>query len=154
MHCIDVVITGEAQKRVHNKTHLCYLVSIPNVDVECYIVKKNFCVDVSPKMPFESERQEPIVPPPVALRQNPDATNHASLPDIVPNVRAGPAGIDEHIAELRAKGIDVDDDKEALDEGSNPPPLDEPVQHTFLTPTHCPCHSLNITDDRGRWAYH
>ncbi len=72
----------------------------------------------------------------------------------MPNVRACPAGIDEHIAELRAKGIDVDDDNEALDEGGTPPPLDKPVQHTFVTPTHCPHRSLNITDDRGRWAYH
>ena len=154
MRCVDVVITSEAQKRIRNKTHLCYLVSIPNVDGECYIIKKNFRVDVSPEMPFESKRQEPIVPPPVAPRRNPDATDHAALHDIVPNVRAGSTGIDEHIAELRAEGIDVDDDNEALDEGGNPPPLDEPVQHTFVTPTHCPRRSLNITDDRGRWAYH
>ena len=43
-HCVNVVITGEAQRRVQQKTYLCYLVTIPDVEGECYIVKKNFKV--------------------------------------------------------------------------------------------------------------
>ena len=54
------VVTGEGQRKVRHEMKLCYLVLIPDVDGECYIVKKNFCVDVSPEVPFESEDARPV----------------------------------------------------------------------------------------------
>jgi hypothetical protein len=68
---------------------------IPFVEGECYIVKKNFHVDVSPATPFKSKHQ-PIAHVP---RPDPDVGNHATLQDVVPNVRGWP-GLDEQITEL------------------------------------------------------
>jgi len=96
MRCVNVVVTGEAQRRIRQTTSLCYLVTIPGVEGECYIVKKNFRVDVSPNTPFDSE----IIPVAEIVRADPDAVDHAALRDVVPNVHLGP-GVDEHIAELR-----------------------------------------------------
>ena len=149
---INVVITGEAQRRVRHTTHLCYFVSIPNVKGECYIVKKNFCVEVSPETPFDSEN----IPIAQVVCPDPEVVDRAALEDVVPHVRRGP-GISEQIAELRAEGIEVDDDNEPLDEGDTPVPPPSPVRpmhNLYSTPTHCPHRALNLTDNRGKWAHH
>ena len=79
---VNVVITGKSQRRIRQTTSLCYVVTIPDVEGECYIVKKNFRVDVSPVTPFECE----IIPIAHVVRPDPDAVNHAALRDVVPNV--------------------------------------------------------------------
>ena len=60
---VNVVITGEGRRLVARRQQMCYLVSVPNVDGECHIVKHNFRVDVSPAAPFESEVAEPAPAP-------------------------------------------------------------------------------------------
>jgi hypothetical protein len=55
VHLSDIIITGKGMRLVARKQQLYYLVSIPNVDGKCHIVKHNFCVDVSPTVPFKSE---------------------------------------------------------------------------------------------------
>ncbi len=40
LHCVNVKITGEGLRRIKNETKMCYLVRIPEVEGECYIVKK------------------------------------------------------------------------------------------------------------------
>ena len=150
MRVTGAVVTGEGQRKVRHEMKLCYLVSIPDVDGECYIVKKNFRVDVSPEVPFESEDARPVARAP---RPDLEGVDRAALNNIVPNVRVGP-GLDETIAELWAEGVEADDDNEPLEEGAADPPAPPDVQHTFSVPTHCPRRTLNLTDDRGKWAHH
>ena len=150
MRVTGAVITGEGQRKVRHEMKLCYLVSIPDVDGECYIVKKNFRVDVSPEVPFKSEDARPVARAP---RPDLEGVDRAALNNIVPNVRVGP-GLDETIAELWAEGVEADDDNEPLEEGAADPPAPPDVQHTFSVPTHCPRRTLNLTDDRGKWAHH
>ncbi len=138
MRVTGAVVTGEGQRRVRHEMKLCYLVSISDVDGECYIVKKNFHVDVSPEVPFESERT-PVVHAP---RLDLEGVDRAALQNIVPNLREG-SGLDKTIAELRAEGVEVDDDNEPLDKGAAVPPAPPDVQHTFSVPTHCPRRTLN-----------
>ncbi len=143
------VITGEAMRLVAKRQQFCYLVTVPDVEGECHIVKYNFRVDVAPETSFESERPPVVVAPPRRCRSEND---RAGLNDVVPNVRGGP-GLDEHIAELWAEGVEVEDDNEPLDEGGGPPPPDE-VRHRFEVPTHCPCREWDITNEKGKWAHH
>jgi hypothetical protein len=150
MRVTGAVVTGEGQRKVRHEMKLCYLVSIPDVDGECYIVKKNFRVDVSPEVPFESEDARPVARAP---RPDLEGVDRAALNNIVSNVRVGP-GLDETIAKLRAEGVEADDDNEPLEEGAADPPAPPDVQHTFSVPTHCPRRTLNLTDDRGKWAHH
>jgi hypothetical protein len=143
------VVTGMGQRRVQHEMKLCYLDSIPNVDEESYTVKKNFRVDVSPEVPFESERA------PVVRVPHPDVegVDRAALHNIVPNVQEG-SRLNKTIAKIQAEGVEVDNNNESLDEGTTVPPAPPDVQHTFSVPTHCPHRTLNLTDDRGKWAHH
>ena len=61
--------------------------------------------------------------------------------------------MEEEIAELRAEGIEVDDNNEPLDEGVAPP-ADEMNRHHFTVPTHCPRRERNVSDARGSWEGH
>ena len=84
MRVTGAVITGKGQMRVQHETRkLCYLVLIPYVYGECYIVKRNFRVNVSPEVPFESEHA-PVVRVP---RTDVEGVDRAALQNIVPNVR-------------------------------------------------------------------
>jgi hypothetical protein len=72
--------------------------------------------------------------------------------DVVPTVHAG-GNVAEQIAELRAEGIEVDDDNEPLDKGAAPErEFNNP--HNFVTPTHCPRRERNAADVRGSWEEH
>ena len=55
------IITGEGMQVVARRQQMCYLVTIPDIDGKCHIVKFNFRVHVNPSMSFESERQ-PLAP--------------------------------------------------------------------------------------------
>ena len=114
------------------------LLRIPEYDeaLEFYIVKKNFRVDVDLETAFKSEERMvmPVtIPPPVD-----DA--RASLENIVPNVfQGGRAGLADEIEQLRAEGIEVDDDNEPLpEEATIPPPDPEGTQYNWEKPTFCP----------------
>jgi len=114
------VITGEGERRVGQRQQMCYLVTIPEFGdgVTFHIVKKNFQVQVDPETVFESEAAmgNPIPPPPVDGER-------ASGRNVVPNVFGG-AGLREEIEQLRAEGIEVDDDNEPLPEEAEPAPND------------------------------
>jgi len=114
---------------------MCYLVTIPEFGdgVTFHIVKKNFQVNVDPQTVFESEAAmgNPIPPPPVDGER-------ASGRNVVPNVFGG-AGLREEIEQLRAEGIEVDDDNEPLPEDAEPPlptqrgcGMNTPFQHFAL----------------------
>ena len=85
---------------------MCYLVTIPEFGdgVTFHIVKKNFQVNVDPQTAFESKAAmgNPIPLPPVDGER-------ASVRNVVPNVFGG-AGLCEDIDQLRAEGIEVEDD--------------------------------------------
>ena len=59
LRCVNVVITGEGVRRVRNKPQNCYLVMIPEVEGECFIVKSCFKVGQSPETVFQSEIAAP-----------------------------------------------------------------------------------------------
>ena len=153
LRCVNVVITGKGSRRIKNQMKLWYLVSIPEVDCECYITKKCFRVEQAPETSFESERApcRCVVPRPVVG----PGKDPAALSNIVANVGRGGLA-EEEIHELHAEGIEVDDDNEPLDEGDGAPPPLAPYNqpHNFTVPTHCPRRERNLTDDRGNWANH
>ena len=119
LRCTNVIITGEGVRQVRNKPQQCYLVTIPKVEGECFIVKGCFRVEVSPKTIFESEFSAVAsVAPHPPLGQDDD---RAAVNNVVPNVR-GSGNVVEEIAELCAEGIKVDDNTEPLTRASPPPP--------------------------------
>ncbi len=128
---------------------MCYLVSIPKVEGECYIVKKCFRVEWDPDTPFDSER----VPLPCNIpRPLLHGEDHTALFDVMRNVGNG---LVDEVFELRAQGIEVDDDNEPLDKGApSPSPIEENAPLNFTIPTHCPCCERNMNDERGKWAHH
>ncbi len=85
---------------------MCYLVSIPEVKGECYIVKKCFGVEQGPDTPFESERApfRRDIPRPL-----PHGEDRTVLFNVVRNVGNGHAN---EVLELRAQGLKVDNDNE------------------------------------------
>ena len=92
---------------MENEAKMCYLVSIPEVEGECYIVKKCFRVEQGPDMPFESERTPLHREIPRPLLHGEDLT---ALFNVVRNVGNG------------LQGLEVDDDNEPLNEGAGAPP--------------------------------
>ncbi len=143
------IITSKAMRLVARRQQFCYLVTVPDIDGKCYIVKKNFRVNVAPEISFKSECAPVVIAPPWPIHREDD---RAALNDVVPNVRGG-AGLAKHIAELRAEGVEVNNNNEPLDEGGAPPPPDE-VRHRFEVPSHCPPRERNLRDDKGKWAQH
>ena len=98
--------------------------------VTFHIVKKNFRVDVDPEIFFKSKGTALNPPPPPEV----DA-ERTSLHNVVPNVFGG-AGLWDEIEQLRAEGIEVDDDNEPLpEEAAAPPPDPEGTQYNWEKPT-------------------
>ena len=129
---------------------MCYLVTIPEFGdgVTFHIVKKNFQVNVDPQTAFESKAaMGNLTPPP------PVDWERASGRNVVPNVFGG-AGLREEIEQLRAEGIDVDDDNEPLPEDAEPAPADpEGMRYEYTIPTFCPWRANNdILDSPRRWT--
>ncbi|KAL3811352.1 hypothetical protein ACHAXA_000768 [Cyclostephanos tholiformis] len=149
LHCVNVEITSEGLRRIKNEAKMCYLISIPKVEGECYIVKKCFRVEQSPDTPFKSERTPLRCDIPHPLPHGKDRT---ALFNVVRNVGNGLA---DEVLELRAQGLEVDNDNEPLNEGAGaPPPLEYSGPHNFTVPMHCPRHERNMIDESGKWAYH
>ena len=111
----DAVITGEGIRTVNRKQQMCYLVTIPDVDVECHIVKHNFRVDVDPAVPFDSEIGEPVLRWPATPREE-VIDERTDVNNVVQNVFNGA----DEIQQLRAEGVEVDDDNEPLPEAAAP----------------------------------
>ena len=139
-------------RRVGQKQQLCYLVTIPEFGdgVAFHIVKNNFRVEVTPETVFASEviTVGHTAPPPVD-------TVFSSQTNVLPNVFGG-TGLREEIAQLRAEGIEVDDDNEPLPEDAIPAPADpEGMRYEHTTPTYCPRRANNdLVDSPGRWVHH
>ena len=128
---------------------MCYLVTLSEFGegVTFHIVKKNFRVDVDPETFFESEGTALNPPPPPEV----DA-ERTSFNNVVPNVFGG-AGLREEIEQLRAEGIEVDDDNEPLPNDAAPTPVEAGVQYEYTVPTFCPRRANNnIMDSPGRWV--
>ena len=85
-------------------------------------------------------------PPPVNA-------DRASIHNVVPNIFGG-AGLCEEINQLRAEGIEVDDDNEPLPEDAEPAPHDrEGMRYEYTIPTFCPRRANNdIIDSPGWWT--
>jgi len=143
-----VVVTGEGMRLVRHTMKMCYLVSIPGMvdGGEFYIIKRNLKINAPPEVPFESERRQRAPRPnPAAM---PDGYDRVGLRDVIPNVFGGP----EEFEQLRAEGIEVDDDNEPLPEDAVPAPPDpEGTQYTYEQPTFCPRRVNRIPNDEGRW---
>ncbi|KAL3809499.1 hypothetical protein ACHAXA_009735 [Cyclostephanos tholiformis] len=149
LRCVNVEITDEGLRRIKNEAKMCYLVSIPEVQGECYIAKKHFRVEQGPDTPFESERAPLRRDIPRPRLHGEDRT---ALVNVVCNVGNGVA---DEVLELRAQGLEVNDDNEPLDEGTGaPPPLEYNGPHNFTVPTHCPRRERNMIDERGKWVSH
>jgi hypothetical protein len=128
------VITGEGERRVGQRLQMCYLMTILEFgeEVTFHIVKKNFQVNVDPETVFESEMNATNQPPPVV-----DA-DRASNCNVVANIVGG-AGLCEEVEQLRAEGIEVDDDNKPLPEDAAPnSPVPEGMRYEYTTPTLCP----------------
>lgn len=145
------VITGEGERRVGQRQQMCYLVTIPEFGeaVTFHIVKKNFKVNVDPSTVFQSEVTAAVANPPPPLVD----VDRASAHNVVPNIFGG-AGLREEINQLRAEGIEVDDDNEPLPEDAVPAPPDpEGMRYEYTIPTFCPRRANNdILDSPGRWT--
>ena len=124
---------------------------------------KHFSVTQEAKEPFEEERQTPptaappAVPPPAT--DLPDKTIEllSSTSDEAPVnadiVRAGRLTLTaEDIIDLCARGLEIDDDNEPVEENQGPPPPVNPF--IWLTPTTCHRKSAGHLNTRGRWANH
>jgi hypothetical protein len=150
-HCIfSSVITGEEERRVGQRQQMCYLVTILDFreGVTFHIVKKNFQVNVDPKTVFASKvtTANPL-PPPVV-----DA-DLAPMNNVVPNVFGG-AGLCEEIKQLRAEGLEVEDNNEPLPEDAVPALANpEGMGYEYTIPTFCHLWSnSNIVDSPGQWV--
>ena len=144
---VNVVITGEGRRLVARRQQMCYLVSVPNVDGECHIVKHNFRVDVSPAAPFESEVAEPA---PAPRQQAVVDTDRTDGQNVVPNVFGG----DDNIEQLRAEGIEVDDDTEPLPDEATALPEPEAAAYSYDKPTFCPRRVDHMPNNEGSWVNH
>ena len=51
---MGAIIISKGMRVVARRQQMCYLVTIPDVDGKCHIIKFNFCVHVNPAMPFDS----------------------------------------------------------------------------------------------------
>ncbi len=150
IRCVYVETTSEGLRTPKNEMKMCYLVSIPKVKGECFIVKKSFRFEQGPDTPFESERA-PL--PRNIPRPLPHGEDRTLLFNVVRNVGNG---LVDEVLELRAQGLAVDDDNEPLDKGAAPPPpiIEYNGPHNFTVPMHCPCRERNMIDLRGKWAHH
>jgi hypothetical protein len=142
-----VVITGEGMRLVARRQQMCYLVSVPDVDGECHIVKYNFRVDVSPAIPFESKIQQPVPAPRCDVVADTDRTDNRN---VVPNVFGG----DEEIQQLRAKGIKVDDDNQPLPDEAIAAPQPTTATYSYDKPTFCPRGVDQMPNSKGIWVNH
>ena len=88
----------------------------------------------------------PIPPPPF------DGERDAGR-NVVPNVFGG-TGLHEEIEQLRAEGIEVDNDNEPLPEDAEPAPADpDGMRYEYTIPTFCPRRANNsILDSPWRWT--
>ena len=118
-------------------------------EVEFMVCRRNFTVVVAPDHPFE------VAPPPqqepgeqqeeLALRQS--STDGASTLPIPP---VGRRLSSSEIAELRARGLTVDDDDEPDElNAAEPPP---PPVGNWITPTFCRRASQGHVKVRGKWV--
>ncbi len=125
---------------------MCDLILIPNVDGECHIIKHNFRVDVSPTAPFESKIAPPAAPAPQVFID----TNHRDNRNVVPNV----FGSEDKIEQLRAEGIEVDDDNEPLPDEADAAPEPTAAMYSYNKPTFCPQWVDNLPNRKGSWVHH
>jgi hypothetical protein len=99
LRCVNVKIIGKGLRRIKNEMKMCNLVSIPEVEGECYILKKCFRVERSPNTPFESEHA-PL--PHNIPRPLPYGKDRTALFDVMCNVGNG---LVDEVFELRTQGI-------------------------------------------------
>ena len=134
--CENVIILGKEQHKVRRKMQVCYKCRIPDIDdgTEFFIVCSNFKVEVEGAHHFVDEAA--VAGPPAAvdehLIERVSATNHGS------NI----TGDAEDIANLRAQGIEVDNE-DVLPENDVQPPAAAPNEAPtpvgqWKKPTICP----------------
>ncbi len=104
------IITGLVMWLVTRRQQSCYLVTMPDIDGKCFIIKKDFFVNVAPEVLFKSEHAPVIVAPSQPIHHDND---HAALTNVTPNIRVGDR-LAKHIVELWEEGIDINYDNEPL----------------------------------------
>jgi hypothetical protein len=144
---MGIVITGKGMRLVARRQQMCYLVSIPDIDGKCHIVKYNFRVDVSPAIPFESKIQQPAPAPRREVVADTDCTDNRNM---VPNVFGG----NKEIQQLWAEGIEVDDDNEPLHDEAIAAPQPTTATYSYNKPTFCPRQVDQMPNSEGSWVNH
>ena len=150
-----VVVVGKGQHRINRKVQVAYECRIPAIDdsTTFHIVCSNFRVDEAPATPFEDESFAlPVAPRTTAADRNQQL--RASLTNDDENGLGAREVLAEHVAQLRAQGIEVDDDEEALPENvPQGPPVPTLMQvGEWITPTICPRKADDrISDVDGQW---
>ena len=106
----DVLVTGEATRRIGKKDQKCYKVRIAEINdgTEFFVAKHNFKVEQVLATPFESKTPQPPAPPIPNLVLD---AERSSIRNVVANIE-GRMCIEtrEDIAELQHQGIEVDDE--------------------------------------------
>ncbi|KAL7471152.1 hypothetical protein ACHAXS_011440 [Conticribra weissflogii] len=115
----NVTIVHDGTARVNHKEQRCYFVNVEGIGAILHIVVKNFRVDQPPAVIFEAERQtaDPPVEAAAASSRNEAEEIRRSQQNVSANVAPR-----EEIAELRRRGIEVDDDNEPAPENAWSPP--------------------------------
>jgi hypothetical protein len=152
-----VLVTDKAVHKISKKDRMCYKVRIMEINdgTKFFIVKKNFKVEQSPTIPFESEGpQEPAVPPIPA--PNIDAEwllDRNAVTNIVSGLSC--TATREEIDELRRQGIEVNDDNEPAPENV-PAPQEAPPPDggTWEKPIYCCGCAGNFKDLAGKFSTH
>ncbi len=90
-------------------------------------------------------------PPPAAAAAaaplDPTLEIRAATTNVRPNFEGGA----NDVTELRAQGIEVEDDNEPVIENAGPPPAGPALVGTCIKPAICARRSLNATNSAGSW---
>ena len=144
----NVSIIRDGMVVVSRREQRCYFVNIDGIDDVLHIVAKHFKVERPPLVVFNAELREtevPAVVPPDSMDEN-----RISQQNVVQNVPSRQAS-SEDIAELRRRGIEVDDDNEPAPENAWGPPA-QGTTGQWIVPTICPRRAdSKISNVEGKW---
>ena len=143
----DVIVLGKEQHRINKKEQLSYRVRIPAIDdgSEFWISCHNFKVTIEGPTPFPDE-----TPSPPSDREANSADSLRGQFTNVNNIGRGASAAD--IADLRAQGIEVDNEDPAP-ENLGPPPVQPEAVGEWVRPSICPRRAnSSIHDLNGCWT--
>ena len=129
------IVLGKEVHRINSRMQNAYRVRIPEIDngSEFWVVCKHFKVTDAGPTPFDDESHEPTPAAPAAA-SNIDPLR-GTFDNVANNIGRGASADD--IADLRAAGIEVDNEDIAPENEGEPPSLPDNVGE-WLRPSICP----------------